>query len=58
MVKTRGDSMSQSQKIFEAIMKTKGYADLSQKNGRYINTNIQTRWNYFIMGWEMAKVSA
>ena len=50
--------MSQCQKMFEALMRTKGHTDLTQKNGRYINTNIQTRWNYFVMGWEMSRVSA
>lgn len=50
--------MTQAQRIFEAIMRTKGHADLAQDKGRYTNSNMQTRWNYFIMGWEMAKVSA
>lgn len=50
--------MSQAQKIFEAIMRTKGYTDFTQVKDRYANTNLQTRWNYFLMGWEMSRVSA
>ena len=50
--------MTQAQKVFEAIMKTKGREDLQQHNGRYINPNVRMRWNYFQMGWEMAKVTA
>jgi hypothetical protein len=50
--------MTQPQKIFEALMRTKGHTDFAQHNGRYINLNLQTRWNYFQMGWEMAKVTA
>ena len=39
--------------IFEALMRAKGHTDLSLKNNRYTNSNIQTRWNYFQLGWEM-----
>jgi hypothetical protein len=49
--------MTQAQKVFEAIMRAKGHTDLAQKNGRYNSISIQTRWNYFQMGWEMAKVT-
>jgi hypothetical protein len=50
--------MSKAQKIFEAIMRTKGHTDFAQDKGRYINPSIQTRWNYFQMGWEMSQVTA
>ena len=50
--------MNQAQKTFEAIMRTRGHTDFSQVKGRYINPNLQVRWNYFQMGWEMAKVTA
>jgi hypothetical protein len=50
--------MTQAQKLFEAIMRTKGHAEFTQDKGRYINPSLQTRWIYFQMGWEMAKVSA
>jgi hypothetical protein len=46
--------MTKAQKMFEAIMRTKGHTVFEQKNGRYINQNLQVRWNYFQMGWEMA----
>lgn len=49
--------MTQAQKVFEAIMRTKGHIELAQHNGRYTNINIQNRWNYFQLGWEMAQVS-
>lgn len=42
------------QKVFEAMMRSKGHADFSKtKHGRYANTNLQTRWSYFLLGWEM-----
>lgn len=50
--------MTQARIVFEAIMRTKGHLDFVQENGRYTNPNLQTRWNYFQMGWEMAKVTA
>jgi hypothetical protein len=46
--------MTKAQRVFEAIMRTKGHTDFSQHKGRYTNANLQTRWNYFQMGWEMA----
>lgn len=48
--------MSQAQRTFEAIMRTRGHADFSQVKNRYINPSLQTRWNYFQMGWEMRGV--
>jgi hypothetical protein len=48
--------MSQAQRTFEAIMRTKGHEDFTQEKGRYSNINLQTRWNYFQMGWEMRGV--
>ena len=50
--------MSKAQTIFEALMRTKGYTDLTQKNGRYNSSSVQTRWNYFQMGWEMRGVTS
>jgi hypothetical protein len=49
-------AMTKAQRTFEAIMRTKGRTDFAQVNGRYTNPNIQLRWNYFQMGWEMATV--
>jgi hypothetical protein len=52
--------MTQAQKVFEAAMRSKGYADfskaLSKTSVRYINQSVQTRWNYFLLGWEMRGV--
>ena len=50
--------MSQTQRTFEALMRTKNYTDFSQIKGRYINPSLQVRWNYFQMGWEMRGVTA
>ena len=42
-------------KMFLALMRAKGYTDDDFKmvKGRYINPAMQTRWNYFLLGWEM-----
>jgi len=48
--------MTQSQKVFEAMMRAKGYTDLKQTKDRYDSPAIQTRWNYFLLGWEMRGV--
>ena len=49
--------MSKAQKVFEAIMRTKGHQDFEQTKGRYNNPGLQTRWGYFQLGWEMREVS-
>jgi len=48
--------MTQAQKIFEAMMRAKGYTDFSQAKGRYTNPSVVMRWNYFLLGWEMRGV--
>ena len=51
-------NMNQAQQLFEAIMRGKGYADLSQtSSGKYRVAAVQMRWNYFRMGWEMKAVT-
>jgi hypothetical protein len=45
--------MTQAQKVFEAVMRARGYEDFSMAKGRYLNPSVQTRWNYFLLGWEM-----
>lgn len=51
--------MNQCQRTFEAIMRAKGQTDFSMgKSGKYTLSQLQMRWNYFQLGWEMAKVSA
>jgi hypothetical protein len=50
--------MSQSQRVFEAIMRAKGHTDFSLAKGKYVNQSLAVRWNYFQLGWEMAQVTA
>ena len=46
--------MTQAQKTFEAIMMASGNYDFSKvKNGRYAVASLQTRWRYFLLGWEL-----
>ena len=50
--------MSHAQRVFEAIMRSKGQTDFSMSDsGKYLNSSIQVRWGYFQLGWEMAKVT-
>jgi hypothetical protein len=48
--------MYKAQKVFEAIMRAKGYTDFNETKGRYNVPAMQTRWNYFLLGWEMRGV--
>jgi hypothetical protein len=48
--------MTKAQQVFEAMMRAKGYTDFSAVKGRYTSSGIQTRWNYFLLGWEMRGV--
>ena len=51
--------MTHCQKVFEAIMRTKGHEDFEMNaTGRYIVPALQTRWSYFQLGWEMKEVTA
>ena len=45
--------MKKAQEVFEAMMVAKGYTELEQTKGRYINPRVQTRWNYFVLGWQL-----
>ena len=49
--------MTPAQKVFEAIMRTKGHTDFQMVKGRYTNPSMQTRWNYFQLGWEIREVT-
>lgn len=50
--------MTEAQRVFEAIQRSKGQTDFTKSlTGKYINQAIQVRWNYFQLGWEMAKVT-
>jgi O-phosphoseryl-tRNA(Cys) synthetase len=57
VVATKGIAMTQARKVFEALMRTKGYDNFETKNGRYIVPSLQTRWIYFWTGWEMCEVN-
>lgn len=51
--------MTHCQKVFEAIMRTKGHEDFEMNaKGRYLVPALQTRWSYFQLGWEMKEVIA
>lgn len=50
----RRNQMKDPKAVFEAIMRSKGQTDFdTDKHGRYTRPNMQTRWNYFLLGWEM-----
>jgi len=44
-----------ARQVFHALMRSKGFTDddFKMEKGRYVNPNMQTRWNYFLAGWEM-----
>jgi hypothetical protein len=47
-----------ARQVFHALMSSKGYTsdDLSMDGDKYTNQNMTTRWNYFLLGWEMRGV--
>lgn len=47
--------MNEAQKVFETLMRGNGYSpdQLKRKDQGYALTSIQTRWKYFLLGWEM-----
>ena len=50
--------MTQAQKVFEAVMTSKGHTDFSKSDtGKYNNVSLAMRWPYFLLGWEMREVS-
>jgi hypothetical protein len=48
--------MTKAQEVFEALMAARGYTDFNKIKERYTSPAIQTRWNYFILGWQMRGV--
>ena len=48
--------MTQAQKVFEAMMIAKGYTNFTMDKNRYTNSGVQTRWNYFLLGWQLRGV--
>jgi len=51
--------MNKAQQVFEALMRSKGHTDFNMNaTGKYSVPALQMRWSYFLMGWEMAKVTS
>ena len=44
-----------AEKMFLALMRSKGFTDedFKMNKGRYANQAMQSRWSYFLAGWEM-----
>ena len=47
-----------ARQVFIALMTGKGYAEseLEWDGEKFVNQNMTTRWNYFLLGWEMRGV--
>jgi hypothetical protein len=46
-----------AREVFEALMRGNGYENLDRDaNGHYVVSGLNTRWKYFLMGWEMRGV--
>jgi hypothetical protein len=52
---TQGEEHMKARQVFIALMVGKGYApeDLAWDGKKFTNSNITTRWNYFLLGWEL-----
>lgn len=48
-----------ARQVFIALMMGKGYTQeqLHWDGKKFTNQNVTTRWNYFLMGWEMRGVA-
>ena len=50
--------MKDPRKTFEALMRANGYDNLDKnEKGYYVAPSVQTRWKYFLLGWEMKGLS-
>jgi hypothetical protein len=49
----QGKEMNEARKQFEAILMTKGKRAPGWDGEKYDNTNIQTYWRWFLLGWTM-----
>jgi len=47
-----------ARQVFHALMSSRGYTetDLAMSDDKYVVSAMQTKWNYFIAGWEMRGV--
>lgn len=46
--------MTEARQVFEAMMRGNGHADLTRTGDKYNVPSLQTRWRYFLLGWELA----
>jgi len=50
--------MTNAYKTFEAVMAANGHTDFTKSEaGRYLVPALQTRWKYFLLGWELRGVA-
>ena len=46
--------MTMAQKEFEAVMRSSGHKNFKKTpTGKYVVPSLQTRWKYFLLGWEL-----
>jgi hypothetical protein len=46
--------MTQAQREFEAVMRAAGHINFTKTHtGKYAVPSLQTRWKYFLLGWEL-----
>ena len=46
--------MTIAQKEFEAVMRSSGHKNFRKTpTGKYEVPSLQTRWKYFLLGWEL-----
>jgi hypothetical protein len=46
--------MEIARQTFEILMLGNGFSDFEiLPNGNYKNSGVQTRWRYFLLGWQM-----
>ena len=44
----------EAQKTFEAVMRSGGHTDFRKTaTNKYLVPSLQTRWKYFLLGWEL-----
>ncbi len=49
--------MNEARRVFEAMMRGNGHNDLTRTGDKYNVPSLQTRWRYFLLGWEMANAT-
>ena len=46
--------MNNPRQVFEALMRGNGHTNLTRTGDKYTVPSVQTRWRYFLLGWEMS----